>query len=265
MAVSFLLGKSYLSSAGGLREFMFSKELFHACKGILDDLEAIVPQQPLTQDVQAGLQRLKERSLKGVQDLLEHMEIVLCLLKKHEFGEPSEPLIDFTDRWLADSRPFPTFLLPEPRKAVSLMHVVSLYEFLEDLLADSATEGIHDMYREELPSDTREQMSISIENNSTVGSDHIPLAPITIALRRFIFRYISAEETRPEPGLSLLEHMVERSLWPMEITIERKELTTEQWKEAIKHVFPEVLTIGHIHAVLGLYQNHIKVSSVCFF
>lgn len=265
LAVSFLLGKSYLSSAGGLREFMFSKELFHACKGILDDLEAIVPQQPLTQDVQAGLQRLKERSLKGVQDLLEHMEIVLCLLKKHEFGEPSEPLIDFTDRWLADSRPFPTFLLPEPRKAVSLMHVVSLYEFLEDLLADSATEGIHDMYREELPSDTREQMSISIENNSTVGSDHIPLAPITIALRRFIFRYISAEETRPEPGLSLLEHMVERSLWPMEITIERKELTTEQWKEAIKHVFPEVLTIGHIHAVLGLYQNHIKVSSGFFF
>ena len=265
LAVSFLLGKSYLSSAGGLREFMFSKELFHACKGILDDLEAIVPQQPLTQDVQAGLQRLKERSLKGVQDLLEHMEIVLCLLKKHEFGEPSEPLIDFTDRWLEDSRPFPTFLLPEPRKAVMLMHVVSLYEFLEDLLADSATEGIHDMYREELPSDTREQMSICIENNSTVGSDHIPLAPITIALRRFIFRYISAEDTRPEPGLSLLEHMVERSLWPMEITIERKELSTEQWKEAIKYVFPEVLTLGHIHAVLGLYQNQIKVSSVFLF
>ena len=264
LAISFLLGKSYLSSAGGLREFMFAKELFHACKGILNDLETIVPQQPLTQDIQAGLQRLKERSLKGVQDLLEHMEIVLCLLKKHEFGEPSEPLIEFTDRWLADSRPFPTFLLPEPRKAALLMHVVSLYEFLEDLLADSATEGIHDMYREELPSDTREQMSISIENNSTVGSDHIPLGPITIALRRFIFRYISAEDTRPEPGLSLLEHMVERSLWPMEITIERKEFSNEQWKEAIKSVFPEVLTLGHIHAVLGLYQNQIKVSSFFF-
>ena len=261
LAVSFLLGKSYLSSAAGLNEFMFAKELFHACKGILDNLETIVPQQPLTQDVKAGLQRLKERSLKGVQDLLEHMEIVLCLLKKHQFGEPSESLIEFTDRWLADSRPFPTSLLPEPRKAVLLMHVVSLYEFLEDLLADSATEGIHDMYREDLPSDTRQQMSIAIENNSTVGSGHIPLVPIAIALRRFIFRYISAEETRPEPGLSLFEHMVERSLWPMEITIERKETSTEQWKEAIKSVFPEVLTLGHIHAVLSLYQDQIKVSS----
>lgn len=264
LAVSFVLGKSYLSSGGGLRKFMFSKELFHACKGILDDLETRVPQEPLTHDVQAGLQRLKERSLKGVQDLLEHMEIVLCLLKKHESGEPSEPLIEFTDRWLAESRPFPTDLLPEPHKAVLLMHVVSLYEFLEDLLADSATDGIQDMYREELPSDTREQMSIAIENNSTVGSAHIPLAPITIALRRFIFRYISAEETRPEPGLSLLEHMLERSLWPMEITIERKEVSNEQWREDMKSVFPDALTLGHIHAALGLYQERIKVSSSIF-
>lgn len=265
LAVSFLFGKSYLSTTGGLREFMFSKELFHACKGILDELERIVPQQPLPQDVQAGLRSLKERSLKGVQDLLEHMEIILCLLKKHQFGKPSEPLIEFTDRWLAESRPFPTALLPEPPRAILLMHVVSLYEFLEDLLADSATEGIHDMYREELPNDTRDQMSLVILNNSTVGPDHIPLESITTALRRFIFRYMSAEETRPEPGLSLLEHMEERSLWPMEITTERKALTSKQWKQAIKSVFPDDLTLGHIHAVLGFYQNQLEVSSLIFF
>ena len=260
LAVTFLLGKSYLSTAGGLREFMFAKELFHACKGILDELDRIVPQQPLPQDVQAGLRSLKERSLKGVQDLLEHMEIVLCLLKKHQSGKASEPLFEFTDRWLAESRPFPTSLLPEPRRAILLMHVVSLYELLEDLLADSTAEAIDDVYREELPSDTRDQMSVVIENTSTTGPDHIPLAPITTALRRFIFRYISGEETRPEPGLSLLEHMVERSLWPMELTEEKKALSSEQWQQAIRAVFPEVLTLGHIHAVLSLYQNQLEVS-----
>lgn len=265
LAVSFLFGKSYLSTTGGLHEFMFAKELFHACKGILDELERIVPQQPLPQDVQAGLRSLKERSLKGVQDLLEHMEIILCLLKKHQYGKPSEPLIEFTDRWLAESRPFPTTLLPEPPRAILLMHVVSLYEFLEDLLADSATEGIHDMYREELPNDTRDQMSVVIVNNSTVGPDHIPLESIATAIRRFIFRYMSAEETRPEPGLSLLEHMEERSLWPMEITAERKALTNGQWSQAIKSVFPEDLTLGHIHAVLGFYQSQLEVSSSIFF
>ena len=81
---------------------MFAEELFHAWKGILDELEQIVPQQPLTKEVQAGLRALKNRSLKGVQNLHGHMEIVLCLLKKHQFGNPSEPLVDFTDRWLAE-------------------------------------------------------------------------------------------------------------------------------------------------------------------
>ena len=262
LAVRFLLETCYLSTTDGLREFMFARELFHACKGILDELERIVPQQPLTLDVRAGLRSLKERSLKGVQDLLEHMEIVLCLLKKHQFGEPSEPLIDFTDRWLAESRPFPTSLLPEPRRAVLLKHVVSLYEFLEDMLADSATEGVHDMYREDLPSDIRDLMSNVACNNCTAGSDHIPLSSITTALRRFIFRYLSSEEMRPDPGLSLLEHMVEQSLWP--IRTERKAFSEEHWKEEIKSVFPEVLTLGHIHAVLTLYQTQFQVSNSLF-
>ena len=264
LAVRFLLEKSYLSTKDGLREFMFARELFHACKGILDELERIVPQQPLTLDAQVGLRSLKERSLKGVQDLLEHMEIVLCLLKKHQFGEPSEPLIDFTDRWLADSRPFPTSLLPEPRKAVLLKHVVSFYEFLEDMLADSSTEGIHDMYRKELPSDIRDRMTNFASNNCTAGSDHIPLASVTTSLRRFIFRYLSSEELRPDPGLSLLEHMVEQSLWPMEMMTERKAFSKEHWKEEIKSVLPEVVTLGHIHAVLTLYQTQFQVSNSLF-
>ena len=261
MAVRFLLGKSYLSTANGLREFTFSKELFHACKGIFDELERIVPQQPLTQDAKTGLRHLKERSLKGVQDLLEHMEIVLCLLKKHQFGSPSEPLTEFTDRWLSESRPFPKSLLPEPRRAVMLMHVVALYEFLEDMLSESAVEGIHDAYRDELPSDIRDQMLNGIENN-TAGSNQLPLESITTALCRFIFRYISADDSRPEPGLSLLEHMLEQSLWPMEIMSERKAFSKEQWVEEIRSAIPGVLTLGQIHAVLSLYQTQLQVSQI---
>ncbi|XP_022802189.1 uncharacterized protein LOC111339738 isoform X1 [Stylophora pistillata] len=259
LAVRFLLGKCYLSTEDGLREFMFAKELFHACKGILDELEQIVPQQPLTEQVQGGLRTLKSRSLKGVQNLLGHMEIVLCLLKKHQFGNPSEPLVEFTDRWLAESRPFPKSLLPEPHKDVLLTHVVSLYEFLEDLLADSATEGIHDMYRKEFLSDIRDQMK-GIAGNCIVGPDNIPLTSVITALKRFIFRYLSSEEMRPDPGLPLLEHMLEQSLWPMEIMTERKGLSAEQWKDAIKSVVPEVLTLGQIHAVLNLYQNQLEIS-----
>lgn len=264
MALRFLLGKCYLSTVDDLREFTFAKELFHSCKGILDELERIVPQQPMAEEAKSGLRHLKERSLKGVQDLLEHMEIVLCLLKKHQIGNPSEPLIEFTDRWLLESRPFPNSLLPEPRRAVLLTHVVALYEFLEDMLSESAMEGIIDMYRDELPNDVRDQM-LSVIDNCTAGTDHLTLESITTALCRFVFRYISAEDSRPQPGLSLLEHMLETSLWPMEVSRERKAFNREQWKQAVSSVIPEALTLGHIHAVVSLYRSKIKVRQLSLF
>ena len=264
MAVRFLLGKAYLSTADGLRGFTFAKELFRSFKGILDELERIVPQQPLTEHAKTGVRQLKERSLKGVQDLLEHMEIALCVLKKHQSGNPSEPLIEFTDRWLSESRPFPKSLLPEPGKAILLKHVVALYEVLEDMLSESAVEGIHDMYRDELPDDIKDQVLKGIEN-STAGSDHLPLESVTTALSRFIFRYISTDDSRPEPRLPLLEHLLEHSLWPMEIVRERKAFSKEQWTQGISSVIPEGLTLGHIHAVLSLYQNQLKVGQFFFF
>lgn len=264
MAIRYLLGKSYLSAAAGLREFTFSKELFHACKGIFDDLEIIVPQQPLTKDVKNGLQYLKERSLKDVQDLLEHMEIVLCLLKKLKVGNPDEPLVEFTDRWLSDSRPFPSSLLPDSGRAVLLIHVVALYHFLEDILAETTVEGIHDAYRNELPNDTRKVILDKIDH-STAGTHRLSLQSIVTALCRFIFRYISADNSKPEPGLSLSEHMLEPSLWPMEDMREIKSLANEQWIKAIRCAFPEGLTLGHIHAVLLLYQGQLEVSRLLLF
>ena len=264
MAIRYLLGKSYLSAAGGLREFTFSKELFHACKGIFDDLENIVPQKPLTTDVKNGLQYLKECSLKDVQDLLEHMEIVLCLLKKRRVGNPSETLAEFTDRWLSESRPFPSSLLPDSGRAVLLIHVVALYHFLEDILAETTVEGIHDAYRKELPNDTRKDMLDKIDR-STAGPHYLSLLSIVTALCRFIFRYISADNSKPEPGLSLSEHMLEPSLWPMEDMLEIKSLANEHWIEAIRSAFPEGITLGHIHAVLLLYHGQLKVSRLFFF
>ena len=93
-----------------------------------------------------------------MQDLLEHMEIVLCLLKRYQVGKPGDPLTDFTDKWLCGSRPFPKHLLPQPHRAIQLTHVVALYEFLEDRLAESASKRVHDAYRVDIPSLIEEEM-----------------------------------------------------------------------------------------------------------
>jgi len=260
MAVRFLVGKSFLSTFDGFHEFIFARELFHTCRGILDELQEIIPQQPLTDVLRSGLVRQSEHSLKSVQDLLEHMEVVLCLLKRHKVGKPEELLTEFTDKWLCGSRPFPKDLLPQPHSAIQLTHVVALYEFLEDLLAESAAKRMHDMYRASIPEEVSQEMTKAAPASGKAELDRSLLNAVTTALRRFIFRYLSSEEMRPEPGDSLVERISEPSLWPIDSFKLWKPLKVDSSAEFVSSVFPEKLTIGHTYEVLCFYQYRLKLS-----
>ena len=264
LSVRFLVGKAFLSTLDGLQEFIFSRELFHSCRGILDELQELIPQQPLTDVFRSGLIRQSENSLESVQDLLEHMEIVLCLLKRHQVGKPEEPLTDFTDKWLCGSRPFPKASLPQPHSAIQLKHVVALYEFLEDMLAESAAKRVHDVYRGAVPKEITEEMAKASIVSSKTESDRSALNGLTTALRRFIFRYLSSEEMRPEPGDSLVERMLEPSLWPIDM-FKSSESSKVESSKFISAAFPESLTIAHTFQVLCFYQDRLKVSKRDFF
>ena len=261
MAVRFLVGKSYLSTLEGLREFIFARELFHTCRGILDDLQELIPQQPLTDVFRISLSSLCEESLKNVQDLLEHMEIVLCLLKRHRVGKPDDPLTEFTDNWLRGPRPFPKDLLPHPHSAIHLTHVVALYEFLEDMLAESAAKRVHDMYRVPIPEEIANEMTKGTPASGTTESHRSIITAINVALKRFIYRYLSSEEMKPEPAESLKERMQERSLWPID-AFKSWNPKEESPAEFIGAVFPEKLAIKHTYQVLCFYQDRLKVSDV---
>ena len=259
MAVRFLAGKSYLSTREGLQEFHFAGELFHTCGDILDDLQELIPQQPLTDVFRSSLSSQGEQSLKNVQDLLEHMEIVLCLLKRHRVGKPDDPLIEFTDNWLRGPRPFPKDLLPQPHSAIQLTHVVALYEFLEDLLAESAAKRVHDMYRVPIPEEIANEMTKGTPASGTTESHRSVITAINVALKRFIYRYLSSEEMKPEPADSLKERMQERSLWPIDaFKVWNPEV--ESPSVFIGGVFPEKLAIKHTYQVLCFYQDRLKVS-----
>jgi len=258
LSVRFLVGKAFLSTLDGLQEFIFSRELFHSCRGILDELQELIPQQPLTDVFRSGLIRQSEHSLESVQDLLEHMEIVLCLIKRHQVGKPEEPLTDFTDKWLCGSRPFPKASLPQPHSAIQLKHVVALYEFLEDMLAESAAKRVHDVYRGVVPKEIAEEMAKAFIVSGKAESDRSSLNAITTALRRFIFRYLSSEEMRPEPGDSLVERMLEPSLWPIDM-FKSSESSKMELSKFTSAAFPENLTIAHTFQVLCFYQDRLKV------
>ena len=257
VAARFLVGKAYLSTDGGLRMFVFSNELFHTCSNILTDLQQIIPQSSLSQATMKDLCSLKERSLDSIQELLEHLEIVLCMLKKIG-GIAKQPLVEFVDHWLSKSRPFPKHLLPEPHPNVQLQHVVSLYQCLEDIFARSSANSVPDVYRKALPKEAKEQMSKMFRagrSSKKPDDSIISLDDIVTALCRFMYRYLSSEDTRLDPGGdSLAESMMEPSLFPIGSF-------TSETPQQVRRAIPESLTIDHVHSVFAFYQERPKVSA----
>ena len=230
LATEIAFGKCYLT--GGLNKFIFAKELFHSCGPLLTEIRSQVTQSPkLPEDVRKGVSNLKERRIKEAQDLLQHIEVLIFLLKRKlkKFNEDMT-LEELAEKWSPMlPSPFPVNLLPQPRSSIKIKHVAALYEALEDVLADGAIEGLAEKFREELSDEMKEPISAMVDR----GVEQFKPQNFLNAVRRFVFRYLSPETERywPEESTSLQSCLKEPSLWsplqppnladiPQEITLE---------------------------------------------
>ncbi|KAK3713136.1 hypothetical protein QZH41_001215 [Actinostola sp. cb2023] len=248
MAGSFLLGKAYLNTMGVVREFVFSKQLFHDCANILNELCQAIPQEKLPNSVEAELGSSATKSMDRIQILLQHMELVLCYLKRTG-GKTEQSLVDYIDTWIPSSRPFPKDLLPSTLKTIQVKHVCALYEFVEDQLALPSVDCVGQEYRKTMLDGTEEQMTeISKDESKSV------LEAIVGAIKRFVFRYL---HMKPHPDECLVEFMKDPSLWPMAIRSQRGD-NAFKVSEAAPKFFLRELTIGNVYEVHGFYQDQLQ-------
>ena len=252
LAGLFLLGKAYLTTSGGLREFVFSKNLFHDCANILNDLNQAIPQEKLPNNVEAELSSSASKSLDRIQMLLEHMEIVLCFLKRTG-GKPEESLINYVETWMSTSRPFPKELLHKTQTAIQLRHVCALYELLEDKLSVAAADSVVPDYRTKISEACRTKMDRN-DNLEDEGRSLNLLQATVTATKRFIFRYLNM---KPQPGDCLVELMYDPSLWPMGLRTQRGDFEFRV-SEVVPTLFPKMLTIAHVYEVHKYYQDRHK-------
>ncbi|CAB4010650.1 E3 ubiquitin- ligase RNF213, partial [Paramuricea clavata] len=196
LAKEIAFGKCYLT--GTLNKFIFAKELFHSCGPLLTEIRSIVRQNPsLPEEVRKGLSNLKERRIKEAQDLLQHIEVLMYLLKrKLKNFNVNMTLEELAEKWSPMlPSPFPVNLLPQPRSSIKIEHVAALYEALEDILADGAIEGLADRFRDDLPVTMEKSVSAMLDKEIDQLKPHNFLK----ALRRFVFRYLSTETDRYWP------------------------------------------------------------------
>ena len=211
LATEIAFGKCYLT--GTFNKFIFAKELFHSCGPLLTEIRSLVTQKPsLPEEVRKGLFDLKERRIKSAQDLLQHIEVLIYLLKrKLKDFNMDMTLQELVEEWSSIlPSPFPVNLLPQPRSSIKIKHVAALYEALEDVLADGAIEGLADKFREELPGGMKDTVRAMVEE-----TDQLKPQNFLKALRRFMFRYLSSETERywPKENTALKSCLSEVSLW----------------------------------------------------
>ena len=251
LANDIAFGKCHLT--GSLNKFIFSKELFHTSGPMLTEIRESFHQSPkLPDNVRQALTSLKERRIQDAQNLLQHIEVLIFLLKlklKSVAIDVEMTLEKFVDMWKTMlPNPFPVSLLPEPRGSIKVKHIAAFYEALEDLLADGAIEGLPKKLRKDLMDETRNRLDCLIDNKDGV----IKLQTFLNALRRFVFRYLSSEKFLPELNTPLSSCLKESSLWsPAE--------------SPDPQVIPKEMTLEYIHSIISHLQELDKVIYLGYF
>ena len=238
-------GKCHLT--GSLNKFIFSNELFHTSGPMLTEIRKLFDQSPkLPDNVRQGLSSLKERRIQDAQNLLQHIEVLIFLLKlklKSVFIDVEMTLEKFLDMWTTMlPSPFPVSLLPEPRGSIKVKHIAAFYEALEDLLADGAIEGLPKKLRKDLMDETKSRLDCLVDNKDGA----IKLQTFLNALRRFVFRYLSSEKFSPKLNTPLSSCLKESSLW-------------SPVKSPDPQVIPKEMTLEYIHSVISHLQHLDKV------
>ena len=214
---------------------------------MLTEIRESFHQSPkLPDNVRQALSSLKERRIQDAQNLLQHIEVLIFLLKLRLKSVPIDvdmTLETFLDMWTTMlPSPFPVSLLPEPRGSIKVKHIAAFYEALEDLLADGAIEGLPKKLRRDLTDETKNRLDCLVDNKDGV----IKLQTFLNALRRFVFRYLSSEKFLPELNTPLSSCLKESSLWsPAE--------------SPDPQVIPKEMTLEYIHSIISHLQELDKV------
>ena len=236
-----VLNKAILSEGTVFTQFAFSDELFHACSAILSEIGTTLIQQDLPNELVTSLTREQEHRQRFSNDLLEHLEVILVLLKKTG-GDPGSSLDDYIKRWSTQlPGSFPDNLLPEPRDGIKLQHIVSLYETLEDQLVDGVVDSMHVDYRENLPD---RGAKILAQNLKPKKPEELEI--IASKLRRFIFRFLRSD-SKTKTNTNLIDLVMRSTGGTMDCSM-------------FTDVLPDDLEVKHVVKILEFIDKQAEVS-----
>ncbi|CAG8735074.1 7942_t:CDS:2, partial [Rhizophagus irregularis] len=188
--------------------------------------------------------------LDNASEILSSLEILLCFVKRTAVGDREKSIKNYVSQWmklssLNEHERFSKMLEVDLR----LKHLVSLYELVEEQVADVKIKYIHEKYKEELSADMRAAIMNSVDfEQQTTMKKAIPAEAFALALKRFMLRFLTLENQKEkEPLYHYLRDDNTLNFWPSTVP-----------EELIDELFPENLLVANTYEAYTFTMNIIE-------
>ncbi|PKY59722.1 hypothetical protein RhiirA4_516266 [Rhizophagus irregularis] len=168
---------------------------------ILGDVKDLITEEPIPIEKMSSL----DHTLDNASEILSSLEILLCFVKRTAVGDGEIPIKDYVSGWMKLSslyahEEFSRFLNIDLR----LKHLVALYEFVEEQVANIKIKYIHDKYKAQLSIEMKNAIIKSVDFEQQATTKEIILAEaFTLALKRFMLRFLTLVRKSKRNGATI--------------------------------------------------------------
>ncbi|PKC05361.1 hypothetical protein RhiirA5_485721 [Rhizophagus irregularis] len=240
-----------------LESYPYHMELFQGYMRILSDIKNLIAQEPIPIEKMNllgvsknySLHYASKLNLDNASELLSSLEILLCFVKRTAVGDGEKSIKEFVLQWmklssLYEHRGFSKILDTD----LQLKHLVSLYELVEEQVADVKIKYIHEKYQEKLSTDMEAAImeSLGFEQQTTTRKV-IPAEAFALALKRFMLRFLTLENQKEKEPLYVYLQDSSLNFWPSTVP-----------EELIDELFPENLLLANTYDAYMFTMNKIE-------
>jgi len=222
-------------------------ELFQGCMRILSDIKNLIPQEPIPIDKMNLLGASGGSTLDNVEGILSSLEILLCFVKRAAVGDGEKSIEKYVKQWmklssLIEHAGFSKFLNIDLR----LKHLVALYEYFEEQVANLKIRYIHEKYKASLSEDMEQTILEAV--NFDAAKELIPPEEFALALKRFMLRFLTSENQKESEPLYIYLQDSSLNFWSSTVP-----------EDLIDKLFPENLMLSNTFAAYEFTLKKIEV------
>ncbi|CAB4390800.1 unnamed protein product [Rhizophagus irregularis] len=241
-----------------LEPFPYHMELFQGCMRILSDIKNLITQEPIPADkmnllsvsgISSSFMFPQESTLDNASEILSSLEFLLCFVKRTAVRDKDISIKDYISKWvklssLSTHEGFARFLNIDLR----LKHLVALYEFVEEQVANVNIKYIHDKYKAPLSTEMKNAIIKSVDfEQQTTTKEIIPAEAFALALKRFMFRFLTLENQKEMESLYVYLSDSSLSFWPSTVP-----------EKLIDELFPENLLVANTYDVYDFTMRRLE-------